>query len=98
MRHAYHLYTILVDKERTGIERDAFLDAMTARRIGVGVHYPALHLFAPFRALGSRPGQFPRAERIGRETVTLPLFPAMRIEDVDRVVDAVDHLLRSGAA
>jgi dTDP-4-amino-4,6-dideoxygalactose transaminase len=36
---------------------------------------------------------FPNAERIGRETVTLPLFPAMRDSDVDRVVDAVNQVL-----
>ena len=50
---------------------------MQQRGIGVGVHYPAIHLFSCYRALGYRDGQFPNAERIGRETVTLPLFPAM---------------------
>ena len=52
---------------------------MKERGIGVGVHYPAIHLFSCYRALGYREGQFPNAERIGRETVTLPLFPAMQL-------------------
>lgn len=38
-RHAYHLFTILVDEVRTGITRDRFLEEITAQGIGVGVHY-----------------------------------------------------------
>jgi hypothetical protein len=61
--------------------------------IGVGVHYPAMHLFALYRALGWRAGQFPHAERIGRSIVTLPLFPAMQDEDVERVCEAAGRAL-----
>ena len=61
--------------------------------IGVGVHYPAMHLFSLYRSLGWRAGQFPHAERIGRSIATLPLFPAMKDEDVDRVCDAVRKIL-----
>jgi dTDP-4-amino-4,6-dideoxygalactose transaminase len=57
------------------------------------VHYPAIHLFSCYRALGYQDGQFPNAERIGRETVTLPLFPAMELADVDRVVEATNEIL-----
>ena len=71
---------------------------MDARRIGVGVHYPAAPPVRAVPRLGYREGQFPNAERIGRETVTLPLFPAMSVADVDRVVDAVDEILRSTPA
>ena len=69
---------------------------MKARGIGVGVHYPAIHLFSAYRALGYREGQFPNAERIGRETVTLPLFPAMDLQDVERVVAAATAIVRGG--
>lgn len=41
-RHAYHLYTVLVDEEQCGLSRDGFVDAMTERGIGVGVHYMAI--------------------------------------------------------
>jgi dTDP-4-amino-4,6-dideoxygalactose transaminase len=60
------------------------------------VHYPALHLFTAYRALGYKEGDFPNAEKIGRETVTLPLFPTMELSDVDRVCDAVAEVLASG--
>jgi dTDP-4-amino-4,6-dideoxygalactose transaminase len=86
--HSWHLFAPLLPLERLKITRKAFIEAMAARGIGVGVHYPAIHLFAAYRALGYREGQFPNAERIGRETVTLPLFPGMQLSDVDRVVRA----------
>jgi hypothetical protein len=66
---------------------------MAARGISVGVHYPAIHLLSVYRDLGWREGQFPNAERIGRETVTLPLFPAMQDVDVDRVVEAANAVI-----
>ncbi len=69
--------------------RGAFIAAMKALGIGVGVHYPAMHLFALFRARGHARGDFPLAEDIGERIVTLPLFPAMSDADVDRVCAAV---------
>src|SRR5438105_3136767 len=93
--HSWHVFTpLLPPPERLAISRREFIEAMRARGIGVGVHYPAIHLFSAYRALGYREGQFPNAEAVGRRTVTLPLFPAMELEDVDRVVSAANDILR----
>lgn len=92
--HSWHIFAPLLPLERLRISRIEFMDAMKARGIGVGVHYPALHLFTAYSHFGYRKGMFPNAERIGRETVTLPLFPAMELSDVDRVVDAVTEVLQ----
>jgi dTDP-4-amino-4,6-dideoxygalactose transaminase len=89
-KHAYHLFTIMVDEARCGITRDASLDAMNARRIGTGVHYLAIpeHPYYQQR-YGWRPEQWPNATRIGRQTVSLPLSPKLTDADVERVIDAV---------
>ncbi len=92
--HNWHMFAARLPLERLRISRLEFIEAMAARGIGIGVHYPAIHLFSAYRALGYREGQFPNAERIGRETVTLPLFPAMSFEDVGRVVHATNEVLR----
>ena len=92
--HSWHVFTPLLPLGSISMTRLAFIEAMKARGIGVGVHYPAIHLFSAYRALGYREGQFPNAERIGRETVTLPLFPAMEPADVERVVRAVNEIVR----
>ena len=95
-RHAYHLYTILVDEERTGVSRDAFLDGMTRRKIGVGVHYRSIPEHPYYRsALGWRPEDTPNAWRIGRQTVSLPISPKLTDEDVEDVIAAVRDLVGS---
>jgi dTDP-4-amino-4,6-dideoxygalactose transaminase len=96
--HSWHVFTPLLPLAQLTISRPQFMEAMRARGIAVGVHYPAIHLFSAYRALGYREGQFPSAERIGRETVTLPLFPAMQPGDVERVVEAVGAIVRGARA
>jgi dTDP-4-amino-4,6-dideoxygalactose transaminase len=96
--HSWHMFAPLLPLERNKLTRLQFISAMESRGIGVGVHYPAIHRFALYRQLGYRDGQFPNAERIGRETVTLPLFPAMTCADVDRVVDTANEILGDAAA
>jgi len=86
----WHMFQVLLP---TGCERARFMTAMRERGIGIGVHYPAMHLFTLYRKLGWRAGDFPQAERVGASTVTLPLFPAMADVDVDRVCSAMSEVL-----
>ncbi len=92
--HSWHMFAPLLPLDRLKIGRKEFIRKMHERGIGVGIHYPALHLFSLYRGLGHKEGDFPNAERIGRETVTLPLFPAMAEADVDRVCAAVKEILQ----
>jgi dTDP-4-amino-4,6-dideoxygalactose transaminase len=85
--HMFHL----VLPER--ITRADFMQRMLDRKIGIGFHYAAIHLFTLYRNRGFRPGMFPVAERICRQIVTLPLFPTMTHADVERVVEAVTAIL-----
>lgn len=93
-RHAFHLFTILVDEDRCGISRDGFLDAMNASRIGTGVHYLSLaeHPYYQQR-FGWQPEQWPNAMRIGRTTVSLPLSPKLTDAEVSRIVATVRSIL-----
>ncbi len=93
-RHGYHLYTVMIDESRSGISRDDFLEAMNTARIGTGVHYLSVpeHPYYQQR-FGWRPEQWPNAMRLGRQTVSLPLSPAMSAEDAERVVEAVRSVL-----
>ena len=86
--HCWHMFAPLLRLNQLTISRADFIKAMAARGIGVGVHYTALHLFTFYRGMGNQDGDFPNAEQIGAGTVTLPLFPAMRVSDVDRVCRA----------
>jgi len=94
--HSWHMFAPLIPLDHLSISRSQFIEAMHAQGIGVGVHYPALHLTTLYRELGYAEGNFPNAERIGRETVTLPLFPGMQLADVDRVCGTVAQILHAG--
>ncbi|MHB8840626.1 MAG: DegT/DnrJ/EryC1/StrS family aminotransferase [Candidatus Aquicultor sp.] len=94
MRHAHHLYTILVDEEMAGISRDAFLDAMTAHNIGVGVHYLSIPEHPYYQQVfGWNPDDYPIAKRIGRQTVSLPISAKLTEEDTEDVIQAVFKIL-----
>ena len=92
----WHMFQVVLPLERMSMTRGEFMAAMRAAGIGTGVHYPAMHLFALYRGLGWRQGDFPHAERIGAGIVTLPLHPAMNEGDVDRVCAAAARILRGG--
>jgi Predicted pyridoxal phosphate-dependent enzyme apparently involved in regulation of cell wall biogenesis len=92
--HARHLFTVLVDKDASGMERDDFLMAMTRQGIGVGVHYLSLpeHPYYQER-LGWKPEDYPEAARIGRQIVSLPISARLEEQDVADVITAVRRVL-----
>jgi dTDP-4-amino-4,6-dideoxygalactose transaminase len=87
--HAWHLFVVLHS------ERDQLRCELESRGVQTGMHYPIpLHLQKAYRHLGHREGEFPIAERIGRDCLTLPLFPEMTIQQQDAVVGALEDILR----
>lgn len=95
-RHAYHLYTILIDEAKTGMTRDAFLDAMTAHNIGVGVHYLSIPEHPYYQqTFNWKPEDYPNAMQVGRQTVSLPISAKLTNKDVEDVIMAVHSILES---
>jgi len=93
-RHGRHLYTVMIDPQRCGVTRDDFLDTMNAARVGTGVHYLSIPEHPYYQQqFGWRPEQWPHAMKLGRETVSLPLSPALSDADVERVIVAVNRTL-----
>jgi dTDP-4-amino-4,6-dideoxygalactose transaminase len=93
---SWNMFCVLLPLEALTISRQAFREALEARGIATGVSYEALHLCTLGRRYGGREGQFPNAERIARETVSLPLHAGMTEADVDRVCAAVDAVISAG--
>ena len=93
-RHAYHLYTPLIDIEKLGKSRDQVLNELTAENIGAGVHYMPVHLHPFYRkTYGWSAGDFPNSEWIGERTLSLPLSAALDKSDVDDVIKAFSKVL-----
>jgi len=94
--HSWNMFCILLPLEELTISRQEFRAALEARGIASGVSYEALHLCTLGRRYGGHEGQFPNAERIARETVSLPMHAAMTEADVDRVCAAVGAVIDAG--
>ena len=87
------MFTVLIPFADLGMEQSSFQKAMGARGIHTGVHYPSIPGFSLYQNLGYQEADFPNAQRIGRVTLTLPLFPAMTRADVKRVCSVLVEVL-----
>jgi dTDP-4-amino-4,6-dideoxygalactose transaminase len=96
-RHVYHIYPICHP------ERDSIQAFLNDRGVSTGVHYPIpVHLQQAFAELGHKEGDFPHAEAVAREELSLPMFPELRPEQQDQVVAALvawnEHVEQQGGA
>jgi dTDP-4-amino-4,6-dideoxygalactose transaminase len=87
-RHVWHQYVI-----RT-VRRDALRDFLAGLQIGSEIYYPVpLHLQEALKSLGNKEGDFPEAERAAREVLALPIFPELREDEQQTVVNAIGKFL-----
>lgn len=94
--HAWHLYMLRLRDGAAGeaSARDAVIEALKADGVGTSVHFIPLHLHPYYRrTYGYGPGDFPNAEESFRHEISLPLYPSLTDEDVDRVVLAIRRAL-----
>jgi len=89
----WHMFQVMLPEDKLTIKRAEVMTQLQAAGIGNQVHYPAIHLFAIYKKLGWKAGDFPHAEYAGRNILTLPLFPGMTRADVSRVVDTLVSIL-----
>jgi UDP-4-amino-4-deoxy-L-arabinose-oxoglutarate aminotransferase len=93
-KHAWHLFVIRLDDDRAGMDRNTLMAKLKERGIGTGIHFRAAHLHRYFReTMGFGRGLLPHTEWNSDRMVSLPLFPQMSLDDVDRVVDAIKEVL-----
>jgi dTDP-4-amino-4,6-dideoxygalactose transaminase len=92
--HGYHLFTLEIDEARSGISRDAFINEMTKRKVGVGVHYLSVPEHPYYqREFGWKPEDYPHAMRFGRATVSIPFAPKLTDSDVNDVISAIKDII-----
>jgi perosamine synthetase len=91
--NARHLYVVRLVPEELAIDRNDAFRYLRAAGIGANVHYKPVYLHSYYRdRLGFTLGLCPTAEAVSTTILTLPLYPAMRENDIARVIDAVDAL------
>jgi len=91
--HVYHLFIVET------AERDALRDYLTEREIQTGIHYPTpIHLQEAYGDLGLGEGAFPQAERLARQTLSLPMYAELTEEQISDVAGAIRDFFSSGRA
>ncbi|MBI4792397.1 MAG: UDP-4-amino-4-deoxy-L-arabinose aminotransferase [Deltaproteobacteria bacterium] len=94
MRHAWHLFIVRLDTDRAGMSRNSFMEELKKRNIGTGIHFLAAHTQKYYRdTLSHVLGTLPNTEWNSARICSLPLFPAMSMEDVEDVVKAIKEVL-----
>lgn len=93
-RHSRHLYTLLIDKQSASISRDDFLMEMHKNKIGCGVHYQSIaeHPFYQEK-YGFRSEDYPNAQLIGQQTISLPLSAVLTEYEINRIIQAVTDII-----
>jgi dTDP-4-amino-4,6-dideoxygalactose transaminase len=91
--HAWHLFIIRLDGQKLALERDGFAAGLQEAGIGTSVHYLPLHMMPYYRQrYGLSPEDFPRARNAYLQALSLPIYPGLSDEQVERVVEAVRSL------
>jgi len=94
VQHAWHLYAIQLRPDRMRIGRNMAIDLLKKEGIGCSVHFIPLHLHPYYRERwGYRPADFPVASKVFDRIISLPLYPKMTEDDVQRVIAAVRKLI-----
>lgn len=95
VKHAHHLFPILVKTEQLTVGRDTVLKALRDAGIGVGVHFRALHLMSFYaKSYGFKRGEFLNAEYASDRLISLPLYPKMEEGELQRVIAVLKGILR----
>jgi dTDP-4-amino-4,6-dideoxygalactose transaminase len=94
-RHAYHLMAIRLRPEKLKVNRDQFMTALQAERIGVGVHFTPIYQHKFYRENYPNMGKgLKSAELVGNNLISLPFYPHMTVKEVNRVIEAVRKLTK----
>ncbi|MCY7259652.1 UDP-4-amino-4-deoxy-L-arabinose aminotransferase [Pseudomonas protegens] len=91
-QHAWHLFILRIDAERCGLDREAFMKGLQEQNIGTGIHFIATHLHTYYRQRFADV-RLPHTEWNSARLCSIPLFPDMTLDDVERVSDAIANLL-----
>ena len=87
--HVYHLYVVRINPA-ISLDRNRMADELHNRSIQTGVHYPVpCHLQPAYQYLGYQAGDFPHAEALCEQILSLPMFPGLSATQIHQVVDAI---------
>lgn len=92
-KHVFHLYPVMIEPDEFGMTKEDFIyDMLYDYGIKIGFHYIPLHWTTAFQKRGFKRGQFPNADKVGEQLVTLPINPRQTQEALDYLIDSIREL------
>ncbi|MBS1669097.1 MAG: DegT/DnrJ/EryC1/StrS family aminotransferase [Bacteroidetes bacterium] len=92
-KHVFHLYPVMIDPKEFGMNKEDFIyNLLHQYGIKVGFHYIPLHYSTAFKNRGFKKGQFPNAEKLGEQLVTLPINPRQTEEALEYLITSIKAL------
>ena len=96
-RSTFHLYVVRLQRGQSACTHRELFERLRSEGYGVNLHYMPVYLQPYYRDMGFEPGLCPEGERYAQEAISLPLYPAMTEEDIDRVVTVIRETTTAGA-
>jgi len=93
VRHVYQMYTIRIEEKETGFSRDALMEYLNSRGIDSRVYFHPVHL-QPLFMTARRPQSFPIAEEVAKEVLCLPLYPELKVRDIDLIIRTIEAVVK----
>jgi UDP-4-amino-4,6-dideoxy-N-acetyl-beta-L-altrosamine transaminase len=90
---SYHLYPIRIQEKYCKVKRNEVYDGLRKQGIGVNVHYIPVYRHPYYKALGFPVGYCPEAESFFKQTLSLPIFPGLKVEELRKIIDALKDLI-----
>lgn len=98
IRHAWHLYIILLDLDVLDINRDQFIEKLEENDIGSSVHFIPIHYHKYYREnYDYQKGDFPNTEYVFERNISLPFYPSMTEKEIEKVISTVEKLLKENS-
>jgi perosamine synthetase len=90
---AYHIYVIKLNLENLKVDRDTIFKELKNNGIGVNVHYMPIYLHPYYKSLGYEKGLCPVSEDVYNRIITLPMFPLLTDENIEKVINTTIKIL-----
>jgi perosamine synthetase len=90
---AYHIYVVKINLNNIKLSRDEIFRKLKENGIGVNVHYMPIYLHPYYESLGYKKGLCPESEKVYEEIITLPMFPLLKNEEINKCVDILCNIL-----
>ena len=95
VEHSWHLYVIKLNLDMLTIDRNRFIEELKQKGIGTSVHFIPLHIHPYYReTYGFHPQDYPIAYNVYQKIISLPIYPKMSDEDVEKVIEAVKNIIK----